>query len=69
MKPQGVNDMAKKKSKKKKQPLQEIYGDDSNDDVEVTDKEVGNALTEIITELKAKYGDEWTKYIGKEFVD
>ena len=57
---------------KKKQSLQEIYGDDSDDytlhsddDVEVTDKEIGNALTEIISELKAKYGDEWTKHIGE----
>ena len=60
MKPQqGVNDMAKK------QPLQEIYGDADDDDVEVTDEEIGNALTEIITELKAKYGDEWTKHLGE----
>ena len=50
---------------KKKQSLQEIYGDDSDDDVEVTDEEIGNALTEIISELKAKYGDEWTKHIGE----
>ena len=48
----------------KKQPLQEIYGD-VDDDVEVTDEEIGNALTEIITELKAKYGDEWTKHLGE----
>ena len=57
---------------KKKQSLQEIYGDDSDDytlqsddDVEVTNEEIGNALTEIISELKAKYGDEWTKHIGE----
>jgi len=57
---------------KKKQSLQEIYGDDSDDytlqsddDIEVTDEEIGNALTEIISELKAKYGDEWTKHIGE----
>jgi hypothetical protein len=49
----------------KKQTLQEIYGEDSNDDsdVEVTEEEIGNALTEMISELKAKYGDEWTKHI------
>ena len=57
MKPRGVNDMTKK-------PLQEIYGE-VDDDVEVTDEEIGNALTEIISELKAKYGDEWTKHIGE----
>ena len=34
----------------KKQPLQEIYGDEDN--VEVTPKEMGNALHEIIKELK-----------------
>jgi len=49
----------------KKQPLQEIYGDADDDGVEATDEEIGNALTEIITELKAKYGDEWTKHIGE----
>jgi hypothetical protein len=47
-----------------KKPLQEIYGE-VDDDVEVTDEEIGNALTEIISELKAKYGDEWTKHIGE----
>ena len=57
VKPRGVNDMTKK-------PLQEIYGE-VDDDVEVTDEEIGNALTEIISELKAKYGDEWTKHIGE----
>ena len=52
-------------AKNKRQALQEIYGDTNNneDDVEVTDEEIGSALTEIISELKAKYGDEWTKYI------
>ena len=62
---QGANDMAKKKNKK--QALQEIYGDANNDDedVEVTEEEIGNALTEIISELKAKYGDDWTKHIGE----
>ena len=44
-----------------KQTLKEIYGED--DDVEVTDEEIGNALAEMIDELKAKYGDEWTKHI------
>jgi len=60
---QGVNDMAKNK----KQALQEIYGDTNNneDDVEVTDEEIGSALNEIISELRAKYGDEWTKHIGE----
>jgi hypothetical protein len=60
---QGANDMAKNK----RQALQEIYGDTNNneDDVEVTDEEIGNALTEIISELKSKYGDEWTKHIGE----
>ena len=60
---QGVNDMAKNK----KQALQEIYGDtnDNEDDVEVTDEEIGSALNEIISELRAKYGDEWTKHIGE----
>ena len=47
-----------------KKPLQEIYGE-VDDDVEVTDEEIGNALTEIISELKAKYGAEWTKHIGE----
>ena len=68
MERQGVNDMAKNK----KQALQEIYGDNledytlhSDDDVEVTDEEIGNALTEIISELKTKYGKEWTKHIGE----
>lgn len=60
---QGANDMAKNK----KQALQEIYGDANNDDddVEVTEEEIGSALTEIISELKAKYGKEWTKHIGE----
>ena len=50
----------------KKQPLQEIYGENENDDeVEVTQEEIGTALTEIISELKAKYGAEWTKHIGE----
>ena len=58
MRPQGVNDMAKK------QTLQEIYGENENDDeVEVAQEEIGSALTEMIAELKAKYGDEWTKHI------
>jgi hypothetical protein len=54
-------------AKNKRQALQEIYGDTNNneDDVEVTDEEIGSALTEIISELKAKYGDEWTKHIGE----
>jgi hypothetical protein len=53
-------------AKNKRQALQEIYGDANNeDDVEVTDEEIGSALTEIISELKAKYGDEWTKHIGE----
>tara|TARA_R110000751_G_scaffold221425_1_gene323907 strand:+ start:300 stop:491 length:192 start_codon:yes stop_codon:yes gene_type:complete len=59
-------------AKNKKRSLQEIYGDDADDytlqpddDVEVTSEEVGNALTEIISELKAKYGAEWTKHIGE----
>ena len=34
-------------------------------EIEVTDDEVGNALTEIIAELKAKYGDQWSKHIGE----
>jgi hypothetical protein len=60
VKPQGANDMAKK------QTLQEIYGENENDDeVEVTQEEIGSALTEMIAELKAKYGDEWTKHIGE----
>jgi mannose/fructose-specific phosphotransferase system component IIA len=47
-----------------KQTLQEIYGENENDDeVEVTEEEIGSALTEMIAELKAKYGDEWTKHI------
>ncbi len=54
-------------AKNKKQALQEIYGDtnDNEDDVEVTDEEIGSALNEIISELRAKYGDEWTKHIGE----
>ena len=54
-------------AKNKKQALQEIYGDTNNneDDVEVTDEEIGSALNEIISELRAKYGDEWTKHIGE----
>ncbi len=47
----------------KKQTLQEIYGENDDDDVEVTQEEIGNALAEMIDELKAKYGDEWTKHI------
>jgi hypothetical protein len=49
----------------KKQTLQEIYGENENDDddVEVTQEEIGTALSEIISELKAKYWDEWTKHI------
>jgi hypothetical protein len=47
----------------KKQTLQEIYGENDDDDVEVTQEEIGTALSEIISELKAKYGDEWTKHI------
>ena len=50
----------------KKQHLQEIYGEDEDDDIEVTDEEVGNALTEIIAELKEKYGKDWTKHIGED---
>jgi mannose/fructose-specific phosphotransferase system component IIA len=50
----------------KKQTLQEIYGENENDDeVEVAQEEIGSALTEMIAELKAKYGDEWTKHIGE----
>ena len=52
----------------KKKHLQEIYGED-DDDVEVTDEEVGNALTEMIAELKEKYGDEWTRHIGDKVED
>ena len=50
----------------KKQHLQEIYGQEDEDDIEVTDEEVGNALIEIITELKEKYGSDWTKHIGED---
>jgi hypothetical protein len=65
-------------AKNKKQALQEIYGDANNDDEnpgatladlwaepEVTQEEIGTALAEIISELKAKYGKEWTKHIGE----
>ena len=48
----------------KRKHLQEIYGEEDNE-VEVSDEEIGNALTEIIAELKEKYGDEWTKHIGE----
>lgn len=57
-KQQGVIEMASKKH------LQEIYGEEDNE-VEVSDEEIGNALTEIIAELKEKYGDEWTRHIGE----
>ena len=48
--------------------LQEIYGEPEFTkplEIEVTDDEVGNALTEIIAELKEKYGDQWSKHIGE----
>ena len=48
-----------------KKALQEIYGE-GDDDIEVTDKEVATAMSEIISELKEKYGDEWFKHIGEE---
>ena len=54
---------AKKRSKK--QPLQEIYGEADNDP-EVTDEEVGKAFAEIVSELKAKYGDEWTNHLSED---
>ena len=31
----------------KRKHLQEIYGEEDEDDIEVTDEEVGNALTEL----------------------
>ena len=46
----------------KKQPLQEIYGQE--DDVEVTGEDIGIALHEIIKELKEKYGDDWAKHLS-----
>jgi hypothetical protein len=46
----------------KKQSLQEIYGD--AEDTEVTQEDMGNALQEIIKELKEKYGDDWAKHIS-----
>ena len=53
----------------KRKHLQEIYGEDDNDDeIDVedpSDDEIGNALTEIIAELREKYGSEWTKHIGE----
>lgn len=52
----------------KKKHLQEIYGEDDSDEIDVddpSDEEIGNALTEIIAELREKYGSEWTKHIGE----
>ena len=49
----------------KRKHLQEIYGEEDEDDIDVTDEEVGNALTELIAELKEKYGNEWAKHIGE----
>ena len=48
--------------KSKKQSLQEIYGEEDN--VEVTQEDVGKALQEIIKELKEKYGDDWASHIS-----
>ena len=52
----------------KKKHLQEIYGED-DDEIEVTDEEVGNALTELVAELKEKYGADWSKHIGEKAED
>jgi len=37
--------------------------DEEDDDIEVTDEELASAFTEIVTELREKYGDEWIKHI------
>jgi len=46
--------------------LQEIYGEEEDNEIEVTDDEVGSALNEIIAELKKKYGKDWVKHIGEK---
>lgn len=49
-----------------KKHLQEIYGEEEDNEIEVTDEEVGIALNEIIAELKKKHGKDWFKHIGEK---